>query len=197
MLNQNVRKPQVRKFIFSGLCTCGDCGKRLMGTSDVLKRTGERYKIYRCPGHYRAIKDCPNTKSLNEKKLEKYLVTNLKTLAFADVSASDRKKAVNYEKKIANTEKKIARLKELYINELITLDDYKHDLEAYKADIDGFKGEMKKYKGTDKSALKALVGRNLADWYWTLSDDEKKTIWRSVIDRIYFDNDRNIKVVFR
>lgn len=197
MLNQNVRKPQVRNFIFSGLCTCGDCGKRLMGTSDVLKRTGERYKIYRCPGHYRAIKDCPNTKSLNEKKLEKYLVTNLKTLAFADVSASDRKKAVNYEKKIANTEKKIARLKDLYINELITLDDYKHDLEAYKADIDGFKEEMKKYKGTDKSALKALVGRNLADWYWTLSDDEKKTIWRSVIDRIYFDNDRNIRVVFR
>jgi len=197
MLNQNVRKPQVRNFIFSGLCTCGDCGKRLMGTSDVLKRTGERYKIYRCPGHYRAIKDCPNTKSLNEKKLEKYLVTNLKTLAFADVSASDRKKAVNYEKKIANTGKKIARLKDLYINELITLDDYKHDLEAYKADIDGFKEKMKKYKGTDKNALKALVGRNLADWYWTLSDDEKKTIWRSVIDRIYFDNNRNIRVVFR
>lgn len=197
MLNQNVRKPQVRKFIFSGLCTCGDCGKRLMGTSDVLKRTGERYKIYRCPGHYRVVRDCPNTKSLNEKKLERYLVTNLKTLAFADVSASDKRKAVNYEKKIANTEKKIARLKDLYINELITLDDYKRDLEAYKADIDGFKAEAKKYKGTDKSALKALVGRNLADWYWTLSDDEKKTIWRSVIDRIYFDNDRNIKVVFR
>lgn len=197
MLKRNVRKSQVRNFIFSGLCTCGDCGKRLAGTSDVLKRTGERYKVYRCPGHYRAIRDCPNTKSLNEKKLEKYLVANLRTLAFADVSASDKRKAVNYEKKIANTEKKIARLKDLYINELITLDDYKHDLEAYKADIDGFKEEAKKYKGADKSALKALVGRNLADWYWTLSDDEKKTIWRSVIDRIYFDNDRNIKVVFR
>ena len=100
-------------------------------------------------------------------------------------------------KKIANTEKKISRLKELYLNELITLDDYKHYLEAYKADIDGFKEEMKKYKGTDKSALKAIVGRNLADWYWTLTEDERSVIWRSVIDQIYFDNDKNIKIVFR
>ena len=100
-------------------------------------------------------------------------------------------------KKIANTEKKISRLKELYLNELITMDDYKHDLAAYKADIDGFKEEMKKYKGTDKSALKAIVGRNLADWYWTLTEDERRVIWRSVIDQIYFENDKNIKVVFR
>lgn len=112
-------------------------------------------------------------------------------------SVKDKRKATNYEKKIANTEKKISRLKELYLNELITLDDYKHDFAAYKADIDTFKAEARKYKGTDKKALYDLVGRNLADWYWTLSEDERRVIWRSVIDQIYFDNDRNIKIVFR
>lgn len=197
MLGRNVRQSKKRKYIFSGLCTCSDCGRRLVGTTDKIKPKNERYKVYRCMGHYRAIQDCINSKSLNEKKLEKYLVENLKDLAFADISVKDKRKATNYEKKIANTEKKISRLKELYINELITLDDYKHDLAAYKADIDTFKAEARKYKGADKKALYDLVGRNLADWYWTLSEDERKVIWRSVIDQIYFDNDKNIKIVFR
>lgn len=197
LLKRNVRQNHFRKYIFSGLCTCSDCGRRLVGTTDKIKPRNERYKVYRCMGHYRAIKDCINSKSLNEKKLEKYLVENLKELAFADISVKDKKKATNFEKKIANTEKKISRLKELYLNELITLDEYKHDLAAYKADIDGFSAEARKYRGTDKKALYDLVGRNLAEWYWTLTEDERKVIWRSVIDQIYFDNDKNIKVVFR
>ena len=197
MLSRNVRQTKFRTYIFSGLCTCSDCGRRLVGTTDKIKPRNERYKVYRCMGHYRAIQDCINSKSLNEKKLEKYLVENLKELAFADISVKDKKKATNYEKKIANTEKKISRLKELYLNELITLDDYKHDLAAYKADIDTFKAEARKYKGTDKKALYDLVGRNLADWYWTLTEDERRVIWRSVIDQIYFDNYKNIKIVFR
>ena len=197
LLKRNVRQNHFRKYIFSGLCTCSDCGRRLVGTTDKIKPRNERYKVYRCMGHYRAIKDCINSKSLNEKKLEKYLVENLKTLAFADISVKDKKKATNFEKKIANTEKKISRLKELYLNELITLDEYKRDLSAYKADIDTFSAEARKYRGTDKKALYDLVGRNLADWYWTLSEDERKVIWRSVIDQIYFDNDKNIKIVFR
>ena len=197
MLNRNVRQSKTRTYIFSGLCTCSNCGRRMIGTTDRNKSKGTRYKIYICSGHYRAFQDCINSKSLNEKKLEKYLVENLKTLAFADISVKDKRKATNYEKKIANTEKKISRLKELYINELITLDDYKHDLAAYKADIDTFKAEARKYRGTDKKALYDLVGRNLADWYWTLSEGERRVIWRSVIDQIYFDNDRNIKIVFR
>lgn len=197
LLKQNVRQTKFRTYIFSGLCTCADCGRRLVGTTDKIKPKNERYKVYRCMGHYRAIQDCINSKSLNEKKLEKYLVENLKELAFADISVKDKRKATNYEKKIASTEKKISRLKELYLNELITLDDYKHDLAAYKADIDTFKAEARKYRGTDKKALYDLVGRNLADWYWTLSEDERRVIWRSVIDQIYFDNNKNIKIVFR
>lgn len=197
MLGRNVRQTKFRTYIFSGLCTCSNCGRRMIGTTDKIKPKNERYKVYRCMCHYRAIQDCINSKSLNEKKLEKYLVENLKTLAFADISVKDKRKATNYEKKIANTEKKISRLKELYLNELITLDDYKHDLATYKADIDTFKAEARKYKGTDKKTLYDLVGRNLADWYWTLTEDERRVIWRSVISQIYFDNDKNIKVVFR
>jgi hypothetical protein len=147
--------------------------------------------------HYRPIPTCDNTKGINEKKLEKYLVANLKNLAFADIKAEDKKKVKSYEKQIATIEKKMSRLKELYVNELINLDEYKRDMASYKADIEGFRQRLKEYEGGDKTALKDLVGSRLDEWYWTLTEDEKHELWASVIDKIYYGSDKNISVIFR
>ena len=199
MLSMNVKSTQVRNYIFSGMVWCSDCGRKMTGTSDVIKYKGknERYKVYRCMYHYRPIPTCSNTKGINEKKLEKYLVANLKDLAFADIKAEDKKKVKSYEKQIAATEKKMSRLKELYVNELINLDEYKRDMAAYKADIEGFNERLKEYEGGDKTALKKLVGGRLDEWYWTLNESEKRELWASVIDKIYYGSDKNISVIFR
>lgn len=199
MLSMNVKRTQIRNYIFSGMVWCSDCNRKMTGTSDVNKYKGknERYKVYRCMYHYRPIPTCDNTKGINEKKLEKYLVANLKNLAFADVKAEDKKKVKSYEKQIAATEKKMSRLKELYVNELINLDEYKRDMASYKADIDSFKGRLKEYEGGDKTALKDLVGSRLDEWYWTLNESEKRELWASVIDKIYYGSDKNISVIFR
>lgn len=194
MLKMNIKKSQVRHYIFTGLVWCSDCGKRMTGTSDAYKE--RRYKTYRCMFHYRPVPECGNSKSLNEKRLEKYLVENLKDLAFADISEKDQKKAVDYEMQIALTEKKISRLKELYVNELINLDEYKHDLAEYKAQIEDFRQRMRKYDGGDKTALKTLIGSNLADWYWTLTEDERRQLWRGVIKKIWFGSDRKLRIEF-
>lgn len=147
--------------------------------------------------HFRPLPTCGNSKGINEAKIEKYLVENLKHLAFEDVKAEDRRKADNYEKQIANLERKMSRLKELYVNELITLDEYKHDMTDYKAQIEDFRSRLEKYEGSDKTALKSLINTNLADWYWTLTEDEKRTLWRSVIDKIWYGSDKKLRVDFR
>lgn len=199
MLKMNVKRNQVRNYIFSGMVWCSDCGRKMTGTSDVIKYKGknERYKVYRCMYHYRPIPTCDNTKGINEKKLEKYLVANLKDLAFADIKVEDKKKVKSYEKQIKAIEKKISRLKELYVNELINLDEYKRDMASYKADIEGFKQRLEQYEGGDKTALKKLVGSRLDEWYWTLNESEKRELWASVIDKIYYGSDKNISVIFR
>lgn len=194
MLQMNIKSNQVNNYIFTGLIWCSDCGRKISGTSDAYKE--RRYKTYRCMYKYRPVPDCINSKTLNEKKLEEYLVENLKDLAFSDITEKDRKKAVDYEVQIAVTEKKISRLKELYVNELINLDEYKHDLAEYRAQIEDFKQLMNKYEGGDKTSLKALIGSNLADWYWTLTDDEKRKLWRSVIKKIWFGSDRKLRIEF-
>ena len=79
---------------------------------------------------------------------------------------------------------------------LITLDEYKRDVSSYKADIERFRKDMRKYANADKSALKSLVGMNLEDWYWTLTVAEKRTLWLGVIDKIWYGDDKQIRVDF-
>ena len=196
MLSKNQRKARKFEYIFSGMTWCSDCGRKMTGTTDEYHAKKIRYKVYRCMFHYRTIPTCGNARTLNEAKLEKYLVENIKNLAFAEINEGKDKERPDYEKQIESLERKIERLKDLYVNELITLDEYKHDVASYKADIERFRKDMRKYANADKSALKQLVGMNLEDWYWTLTVAEKRTLWLGVIDKIWYGDDKQIRVDF-
>jgi hypothetical protein len=100
-------------------------------------------------------------------------------------------------KQIENEEKRLSRLKELYVNELITLDEYKHDAEDYRGRIADLKRKLGNYSTDSKNALKQLIGANLADWYWTLSEDEKRSLWLSVISKIWYGSDKKLRIEFR
>ena len=194
MLDMNIKKSQIRDYIFSGMVYCKDCGRKMTGTTDHYK--GTRYKIYRCMYHYRPLPTCGNSKTINESKLEKYLVKNLKQFAFSDVEVSKGKDTIDYAKLIEATEKKVSRLKDLYVNELITLSEYKKDLGEYQTQITEYREKLSKDQSEGREKLKELVGTNLADWYWTLTDTEKRTLWRGVIKEIRFGSDKSIEVIF-
>lgn len=197
MLKMNIKIRRTNVYIFSGLIWCSDCNSKMTGTTDEYHAKKRRYKIYRCMYHYRPLKSCHNSKSINESKLEKYLVENLKDLAFADIQEKENeKKSVDYEKQIAASEKKLARLKELYINELISLEEYKADAAKFSEDIKDFRQKAREIEGSDKTQLKNLIGTNLADWYWTLKEEERRVLWRSVIKRIWFGSDKKLIVEF-
>ena len=196
MLSKNQRKARKFEYIFTGMTWCSDCGRKMTGTTDEYHAKKIRYKVYRCMFHYRTIPSCSNARTLNEAKLEKYLVENIKNLAFAEINEGKDKERPDYEKQIESLERKIERLKDLYVNELITLDEYKHDVASYRADIERFRKDMRKYANDDKNALKRLVGMNLEDWYWTLTVAEKRTLWLGVIDKIWYGDDKQIRVDF-
>lgn len=194
LLSMNIKKSQKTTYIFSGLVYCKDCGKRMTGTTDRYK--GKRYPLYRCMYHYRPLPVCGNSKSLNERKLEEYLVKNLENLVFADIEVKDKEGIVDYKKLIEATEKKMLRLKDLYVNELIGLDEYRKDLEEYQRQIAEYKIELSKNQSAGRDKVKELIGTNLTDWYWTLDASEKRVLWRGVIKEIRFGSDKSMEVVF-
>lgn len=194
LLSMNIKKSQKTTYIFSGLVYCKDCGKKMTGTTDRYK--GKRYPLYRCMYHYRPLPVCGNSKSLNERKLEEYLVKNLENLVFTDIEARDKEGIVDYKKLIEATEKKMLRLKDLYVNELIGLDEYRKDLEEYQRQIVEYKNELYKNQSAGRDKVKELIGTNLTDWYWTLDASEKRILWRSVIKEIRFGSDKSTEIIF-
>ena len=197
LLSKNVTRNQIRDYVFTGMIVCKDCGKKMVGTTDLYKRTGTRYKIYRCFQHYRTIKMCPNSKQINEHKLEKYLLQYLEEFAIGSVDVGKDNDAVDYKKLIANAEKKMGKLKDLYLNDLISLEEYKKDVAEYQKQINDYTHKMSDNGDAGRDEIMKLIGTNVTDWYWTLDAKERRILWRSIIKEISFDHNRSIEVFFR
>lgn len=195
MLTMNVRQHRVHDYIFSGLMVCRDCGRKMSGSYNLKDKT-IRYYGYRCIGAFRPLPDCTNKHRISEGVIEKYLLRDLQSRSFSEIDSEKESEIDSYQKQILSTEKKLARLKDLYINEFITLAEYKHDMDVYRADLDALREKAREKSKPSNDVLKQLLGRDLSNWYDKLTDSEKRLLWRSVIDRIEFGKDKKLRIIF-
>ena len=204
-LSINIKKSQKAVYLFSGLIKCAECGASF-GASTIRRRRGsgslEIHHKYRCTRHYNYHPPkCENTKMIYESALEKYLLTNLSELTKNAVFEYDAKAepAKDRSNQIALLEKKMSRLKELFINDLITIDEYKQDKEAYDKQIDELRKDQaydpEKQKASIES-LKAIMKMDIKGIYEDLSQEERRRFWRGIIRSIKVGKDRSIKVEF-
>jgi hypothetical protein len=80
-------------------------------------------------------------------------------------------------------EKKMQRLNDLYVNGFIELDKYRADRDELEKQIIDTPKEEKK----DLTALRAFLKSNYKTKYKTMTDDEKRTMWRSIVSGFRFD----------
>lgn len=197
-LSLNIKVSQKRVYIFSGLIRCAECGNIMAGLQQhVNSRTKDVYSVYRCAKRYSSggLRRCSNPKVLREHILERYLMDNIRPLIkdiILEYEISQKPNRSNA-KRIQNLEKKKTRLKELYLAEMITLDEYKSDRESIEAEIASLDAPSEE---RDLSALKALLDTDIESLYSTFTLEEKRFFWRSVIKEIRFDISRNITVEF-
>lgn len=106
---------------------------------------------------------------------------------------SIKKTAIYIPAQIAAVTRKIERLKELYLNDLITLDEYKQDKDALT-----YKLESLRAQNTPVFApIRALKGVNITEVYKSLTPQEKRRFWRSIVSRIYFNAERGLRIEYR
>ena len=199
-LSMNVKANQRHTYIFSGLLKCGECGcsmgancrKRTRGNSTSYT------KQYRCPAHYQGgVSRCNNAKVVSEHALEVYLIDNIRS-QIADLKLTYEVKLsapADNTKQIAALKKKLSRLKELYINELITIEEYKTDKEQIEVDIQTLEAATPS-ETPDFDALDAFLNMGIENIYWNLTDEEKRYLWRSVIKEIRMGIDRKCNIIF-
>lgn len=194
----NVKSGQKHPYIFSGLVRCACCGYAFGGTARATVHnkdgTSRQYIGYRCTYAY-SRKLCSNRKFIYEATVERYLLANVKPLLEQTLVNYELKNApvVDNSKKIATLNAKISKLKELFLNDLITLDEYKEDKAKYLQQIEELPADQ---PPKDLSDLRKFLELDLEKIYVDMSPDEKRYLWRSIIREIRIDAERNVEIIF-
>ena len=182
LLNNNVRKRKSnRTYIFSGLIVCAECGCNHVGKT--VKRQSGEYPYYRCNQAYLHNR-CGNRTSLSELKIETYLLENLRELleeeiesVEASVSEAEKQEMIDNEKSIR---RKQERLKELYLDDFFTLEEFR----AKFAELEGQIVKPPREGKKDLQELKDIIEGDYLEAYETLCREEKRILWRDLIDSV-------------
>ncbi len=205
LLNKNARKPSAENsggYIFQGLLKCFECGYTLGGKFYSKNIESSRY-YYICKRHHLAMK-CSCKTNFNEVKIEKKLLQQFSIQLkqyIADYEYKEKHfKEMDMSKEITSVENKLSKLKELYVRDLIRIEDYEKDYKQYITQLDELHKQQEKIKinipDTNLQALKSFLSNDFTLIYNSLSRIEKRRIWLSVIDYIVVDKDYNMKIFF-
>jgi len=176
-----------RVYLFSGMIRCAYCGKIQVGAWSG--QTRETYR-YRCNYHYLNGR-CPNAIQLKESVVETFLLDNvaaeLKKLT-AELETPKKKKRSPDKAAIMA---KVERLQELYVDGMIDREKFRADREKLLAQIQ----EPPPAKDLT-TARQIVLAADFRERYNELSREDKRTLWRSVVDHITADDLGHIEVYF-
>ena len=181
--------PTGKVYIFTGVLVCDECRHNLVGykSRDIY--------YYRCNQHFQRGR-CSHNHSAREDRVEAWLFEHLsdeieKYEVSWDVQTAGRKKTAAGVKR-ATLKRKLTKLKELYVNDLIDMEEYKKDYETYSAALLKLDEAQVEEKKVDLSGVRQIVSKGFREIYDTLTREEKRTLWKSVLKEIRIDNDQNI-----
>lgn len=205
LLNKNARKPSAENsggYIFQGLLKCAECGYKLGGKFYSKNPETSRY-YYICKRHHLALKCSCNT-NFNEIKIEKKLLQEITPQLKKYISKYEYKekhfKNIDMSKEINSIENKLSKLKDLYVRDLIRIEDYEKDYKEYTKQLEELNKQQEKIETNipdqNLNTLKSFLNNDFVLIYNSLSRIEKRRVWLSIIDYVVIDKEYNMKIFF-
>lgn len=195
--HHNIKQtPSGRVYLFTGLIRCPACGQLLCGTgvnSIINRKTGEKrsYCYYRCN---RAIIDkiCTYRHRLSQNLVEKHLLENLEDEYYkfrVRISKIDeRQKKIVKVKKPEQLHKERERLNLLFQKGRIEWDYYNKEYDRIEAEL-GELSQVHQKEHNDFTYLENLLKTDFRSMYDSLSAENRRAFWRSVIKEIHLKED--------
>lgn len=189
LLDMNVRqrKNSYTDFIFTGMLKCDECNYRLAARRDP------KHTYYRCSNHYAHFR-CNNRRFTNELYIEDYLLKNIKELVTEHILRTEKegqkKKPIKGNRQAI--EKKLKKLNDLYMNDFIDMDQYKQEHELLQSQII----DAPQDQPNDVTFLKEFLESNYGVSYHTMTAQQKRALWRSIIKEIRILDGKIVSVVF-
>ena len=189
-LATNIKTSTKYDYLFVGLVECACCHRRIASGHRMIKTRSANF--YRCPRYYATAgrpRTCDNKKFAYESHVEEYLLSHLRTWAQNRVLEYEAGQTIARDNsaRISALNKRRERLTELYLNEMITMDDLKMEREKIDKEIQELTAEQVPLK-KDLTAIKELLEiKDIEGLYNTFSASDKRFFWRSILSKITFD----------
>lgn len=204
LLDINIKDGKKHDYIFGGLVVCDDCDHIMSGCQQRSAgriradgtRTVYKYSVYRCRQGVN-LHRCPNRKLVFEKTLESMLLDRVRPELenyIAEYEVANLP-ALRTDAKRRSVESKMQKLKDLYLNDLITMDEFKLDREKLLMQLEKINAEDSR-PIKDLSYLKSFLKMDFESVYDSLSIPERRELWRSIVKEIRVDHDKNIHIIF-
>ena len=204
LLKINIKSGKKHDYIFSGLVVCDDCDHIMSGCQQRARgrvradgtRIIYKYSVYRCRQGVN-LHRCPNRKLVFETTLENMLLERIRPELenyIAEYEVANLP-ALRTDAKRRSVEGKMQKLKDLYLNDLITMDEFKLDREKLLMQLEKINAEDSR-PVKDLSYLKNFLKMDFESVYDSLSVPERRELWRSIVKEIRVDHDKNIHIIF-
>lgn len=210
--NKNPR-PFQSKYMLSGIGQCGYCKAPLRSLLRNKKKDGTRTIRYEChqrhPRKTRGVTTYNDNKKCNsgiysKDDLEAYVLESISKLQtdsdyidelFDNEPEKLDREAIN--KEIETLSNKISKLNDLYINNLITLDELKKQSNTFNTKIEILKDELAndpaiKHQENKQKMLKTLDTKDV----FKMDYEEQKMLVRALIDKVQVTSD-SIKILWK
>ncbi len=150
---------------------------------------------YRC-NRANDPRGCVHHKLMNENIIEEWLLEHVEDEMRNAIAAYNIETAKHEKPRIdrAAIKRKLSRLKKLYVNDAIDMDEYKKDYDKYTAQLAEIPEPAT--PKLDIKALQAFLDRDFKSSYKTLDREERRSFWRGIVMKIYVDARNNITISF-
>lgn len=189
-----------RVYLFTGLIRCPICGNTLKATFKTYPqdRTKE-FNGYRCNNS--RLRLCTFRHQLSERKIEKYLLANvrgdLEQYVIQTEAAQAQKKRQHKVKDIISLNEQLRRINVVYISGNLTDEEYAAETNRIKAEIEKAKLIEEEDRPVNVDALKAFLDSDVLATYPSLNKEEQRRLWRSIIQEIHVEGTTVKHVIFR
>lgn len=183
LVSKNIRvrtSPDAGVHLFSSLLICDDCGRRM--NAQIIRRPSGTYTTYRC-AHAMDNQLCPNNRSMSERAVEQYLLDYLQNdlaqyIVEMEVQNGAQRPAQDNTDVIRARQE---RVKELFIDGMISLDEYKARVDELERKII----VLPPRSGPNLGRLRQLMESDFQTIYNGLSREEKRSFWRSILRELH------------
>ena len=190
-----------RIYIFTGMLRCPNCGRRLGGKYCTSGRGyNKEYMYYRCVGKLAGTCDF---KIVTEKNIEEYLLENVrkkmeKYVSSAEAEPHAEKKTKPKKSEVEKLQERLRRTNVAFFAGNMSDEEYAEQTKAIKEQIAKAQAtESREEKPVDTEAVKAFLATDFESIYETLTKEERRTLWRSVIDEIVLDGTEPVGIKFK